>query len=238
MQQIVLVRDETKGGKQAMRKALLMVICFLVGFIAAQAIKFPQPQKQTVKAKVVRVIDGDTFEAQVENKGKVTVRVIGYDAPEPNQPFGETAKKFMKAFLEGREVLLEQDVQQTDKYGRMLAHVWVERVLVSEIALLSGLGLEMTVPPNVQYVDFLRQAQEYGRGIGLGIWAQTAPSPKQTVTPTTVTTVGYVGNARSMIFHRPDCQWAQLISPRNRVVLKSREEAIAKGFRPCKVCQP
>jgi len=48
----------------------------------------------------------------------------------------------------------------------------------------------------------------------------------------------YIGNKNSKKFHRPDCQWAQKIAPYNRVIFKSRDEAIRAGYVPCKVCRP
>lgn len=221
-----------------MQRALLALTCFAVGFVVAQAVKFPQPQKQTVKATIVRVIDGDTFEVQFADKSKATVRVIGYDAPEKEQPFSDTATKFLKAFLEGRQVSLEPDVQVTDRYGRRLYHVWIDNVLLSEVMLLAGLGLQMTIPPNVQYADYLNRVQEQARSVGLGVWSLTvSPQPKQTVMPVQPM-VTYIGNARTKKFHRPDCVWAQQISPSNRVQFRSRDEAIRQGYQPCKVCNP
>ena len=144
---------------------------FLLGFLFAQA-NFPQPQGQLVKATVIRVIDGDTFEVRIGQGSPVRVRVIGYDAPERDEPFGDTATKFLKALLEGRDVLLEGDVQAFDKYGRRLYHVWLQQTLLSELMLLTGLGRQMTIPPNVRHVEFLTQAQKQGREIGLGIWGK------------------------------------------------------------------
>ncbi|WP_435374065.1 Ada metal-binding domain-containing protein [Desulfofundulus salinus] len=48
----------------------------------------------------------------------------------------------------------------------------------------------------------------------------------------------YIGNKNSKKFHRPDCRWAAEIAPHNRVEFKSREEAVAAGYVPCKVCRP
>jgi len=144
---------------------------FLLGFLFAQA-NFPQPQGQLVKATVIRVIDGDTFEVRIGQGSPVRVRVIGYDAPERDEPFGDTATKFLKALLEGRDVLLEGDVQAFDKYGRRLYHVWLQQTLLSELMLLTGLGRQMTIPPNVRHVDFLTKAQRLGREIGLGVWGK------------------------------------------------------------------
>lgn len=57
-------------------------------------------------------------------------------------------------------------------------------------------------------------------------------------TPVIPSPTGYIGNARSLKLHRPDCKWAQKTAPQNRVVVESREEAIKQGYQPCKVCQP
>jgi len=144
---------------------------FLLGLLFAQ-VNFPKPEGQLIKATVVRVIDGDTFEVRIGQGSPVRVRVIGYDSPEKDEPFGDTATKFVKALLEGREVLLESDVQALDRYGRRLYHVWLQPTLLSELMLLTGLGQQMTIPPNVKHVDFLTQAQKNGREIGLGIWSK------------------------------------------------------------------
>ena len=144
---------------------------FLFGIVVAQ-VNFPKPEGQLVKATVIRVIDGDTIEVRFGQGSLVRVRVIGYDAPEKDEPFGDKATKFLRALLEGREVLLESDVQPVDRYGRRLYHVWLSQTLLSELMLLTGLARQMTIPPNVRHVDFLTQAQKQGREIGLGIWGK------------------------------------------------------------------
>jgi micrococcal nuclease len=52
------------------------------------------------------------------------------------------------------------------------------------------------------------------------------------------TSAAYVASAIREPFHRPDCKWAQRISPANLQTFKTREEAIKAGHRPCKVCRP
>ena len=153
-----------------MMRWVALLTGFLLGFVVAQA-NFPKPEGQLVKATVIRVIDGDTFEVHIQGS-PVRVRVIGYDSPERDAPFGDTATKFLKALIEGREVLLESDVQPVDRYGRRLYHVWLPQTLLSELMLLTGLGRQLTIPPNVRHVEFLTQAQKQGREIGLGLWGK------------------------------------------------------------------
>jgi len=70
---------------------------------------------------VERVIDGDTLKL---TNGK-EVQLIGIKAPE-DEEMGQEATEFVKSLgLEGKEVRLEFDVQKRDKYGRLLAFVYV-----------------------------------------------------------------------------------------------------------------
>ncbi len=48
----------------------------------------------------------------------------------------------------------------------------------------------------------------------------------------------YIGNNRTMKFHRPECKWAASISESNRIIFKTREEALNAYFIPCGSCNP
>ena len=83
-----------------------------------------------VKATITSVSDGDTVTAQVGSQS-YKVRMIGVDTPEtvhPTKPvsfYGKEASDFSKAMLNGREVYLEKDVSETDRYQRALRYVWL-----------------------------------------------------------------------------------------------------------------
>ena len=51
-------------------------------------------------------------------------------------------------------------------------------------------------------------------------------------------TSSYIGNKKSMKFHYPECEGVEKMSPKNKVPLASREDAIALGYRPCGLCKP
>jgi len=154
---------------------LAVALSFTAGFLSGQlSEKFPQlPERGLLKATVVRVIDGDTLTVLVEGEKKpITVRAIGFDAPEKGQPFSDAATKFLKALVEGRKVLLEADVQTTDRYGRALYHVWLEPTLLGEVMILAGLATQLTIPPNVKYAEWFSRSQRIAREVGLGIWGK------------------------------------------------------------------
>ena len=84
----------------------------------------------TELALVAVVVDGDTLRLADSR----TVRVLGLDTPETNnpamdgpQPLGAEAAERMRQLVAGGEVRLEPDVTDRDRYGRILRHVWVGR---------------------------------------------------------------------------------------------------------------
>jgi micrococcal nuclease len=147
--------------------------------------------KGATPCKVVRVIDGDTFTCTLKDGEEIKVRLIGVDTPESrvNQKLerdvqksglqreeilrmGKIAAEFTKRLLpEGEIVYLEQDVQKTDKYGRVLAYVWLkDGRMLNEVLVREGMAQVYTIPPNVKYQDVLLKAQRQAREEGKGFW--------------------------------------------------------------------
>ena len=48
----------------------------------------------------------------------------------------------------------------------------------------------------------------------------------------------FYGSVKSNKYHYPSCVWAQRINPSNLVVFTGAEQAVKKGYVPCKVCKP
>ncbi len=77
------------------------------------------------------VIDGDTIIVIIDGK-KEKVRLIGVDAPEKDgpytkkEPFSGEASAFTKKMTEGKYVELKYDREKRDKYGRLLAYIYLE----------------------------------------------------------------------------------------------------------------
>jgi hypothetical protein len=62
--------------------------------------------------------------------------------------------------LEGATTMvLECDVERRDRYGRMLAYVWVDGQMVNWALVRQGWAVVLTYPPNVKYVDWFTEAQ-------------------------------------------------------------------------------
>lgn len=140
---------------------------------------FQNDASQTIESesfRVARVIDGDTF---VLAGSKERVRLIGADTPEtvkpnwPVEPWGPEATAFTKQFLSGGEVRLEFDGPRRDKYGRMLAFVWVGDRMLNEELIRAGLAwAELRYPFSADKKDRFRHAEAEARAASRGIWSE------------------------------------------------------------------
>jgi len=136
------------------------------------------------KIKVLRVIDGDTIKIE----GDKVVRYIGIDTPEtvhpskPVQCYGKEASDKNRELVEGKEVTLEKDVSETDKYGRLLRYIWVGDTFVNEYLVREGFANSSTYPPDVKYQDRFLEAQRQAREEKKGLWGDICNSSQQVQT--------------------------------------------------------
>lgn len=135
---------------------------------------------------VKRVIDGDTI--QLENGEKV--RLIGIDTPEVHESdklyrdsqrtkedvrtikeLGRRAWEFTRKLVEAKRVSLEFDVEKRDKYGRLLAYVYLkDGTFVNAEIVKQGYASLMTIPPNVKYEDIFLKLYQEARLNRNGLW--------------------------------------------------------------------
>jgi micrococcal nuclease len=138
------------------------------------------PAGRSLGATVTRVVDGDTIEVAFGGETE-DVRYIGIDTPEsvaPDQPvecFGRRASALNARLVEGADVRLVFDAERRDRYGRLLAYVYVGDELVNAELVRRGLARTLTIPPNTRHADrFARLAQAAGNA-GRGLWGACGP---------------------------------------------------------------
>jgi micrococcal nuclease len=142
----------------------------------------------------MRIIDGDTLKMDVEGIGVTSVRLIGIDTPESRKnkrtllqaqrnqttqeaiiSMGKKATLHMKSLVKRGDILiLECDVQQTDKYGRLLAYAWYAwtdtNIMLNLEMVKDGYASLLTIPPNVKYKNDFRKAYTEAREAKKGLW--------------------------------------------------------------------
>jgi micrococcal nuclease len=160
-------------------------------------------EPELVPVKVIEVIDGDTIRVDLAGQ-VVAVRLIGVDTPEtvdPRQPvmcYGQEASAFTREQIAraNNQVLLEKDVSETDRYGRLLRYVWLDhpdgRRMLNYELVSQGYAQVVTYPPDVRYADWFLQAQREARAQNRGLWgacgafgvpAETPAQPAPTQPP-------------------------------------------------------
>jgi micrococcal nuclease len=131
---------------------------------------------------VVGVIDGDTVDVQLEDGQVYRVRYIGMDTPEQGELFYNESTAKNSELVAWQEVILIQDVSETDQYDRLLRYVIVGDTFVNYELVREGFAQPATFPPDVACVDVFKAAQENARKDEIGLWAPT-PTPYPTSLP-------------------------------------------------------
>jgi micrococcal nuclease len=157
--------------------------------LAAAALLAAAPPPSALRGRVVRVSDGDTVTVAFGDR-RERVRLIGVDSPELHdspkldrdaarsgrsrsdiQADGARARDFTRSRLLGRTVALERDVEVRDRYGRLLAYVWLEDGTLFNVELVrEGWARTFTKPPNVRHAEALLRAQRAARAQRRGLW--------------------------------------------------------------------
>lgn len=263
MTRIALDLVKNKMQKSSILKVLLLILVLgllIAGFstlnkpvninlpIPSPSQPTPNPQAQTDTYKVIRVIDGDTIEVQKNNKA-VKVRYIGIDTPETDECFGKESAGENKRLVLNKDIRLETDVQELDKYNRLLAYVYVNDLFVNEELIKKGFAKVATFPPNVKYADKFIAAQKEAREQEKGLWKkEVCANPQnnglqiqqQQVLPANSECLikGNINASGEKIFHMPGQKYYE----KTKVEESERErwfctenEAIEAGWRKSKI---
>lgn len=124
---------------------------------------------ETTGEIVSRVIDGDTLELA----GGQKVRLKGINTPENSEWLDVEATRFVKGMVENKSVEIES--HGFDKYGRMLAYIFIDRKNLNSEILEKGFGTLYYYEKDLHY-DELKQAEEFARLNRLGIWKKSSNS--------------------------------------------------------------
>jgi len=190
------------------------------------------PEGPPREALVTHVIDGDTAVLA----GGAKVRFLGIDAPEmekdgrPADFLAHQSKAYVARLIEGKTVRLEYDRERYDRYGRLLAYLFLpDGVLVNAAVVRQGLARVYVHPPNERHQEALLAAQREAMAAGRGLWQQPAGRQDEAY---------YLGNKTSRRLHRPGCPMAAKMAPANRVRFTSPKDAYLQGYSPCRSCKP
>ena len=126
-------------------------------------------------ATVVRVVDGDTIVVRKDGQEE-TVRLLNIDTPETKHPnkavqcLGPEATQALETILRpGDDVVLRYDLERTDRYGRTLAGVFEDEMLVNAEIARQGLGVPVVFEPNRRFYPEVLAAWNEAEGEQAGL---------------------------------------------------------------------
>lgn len=155
------------------------IVFILIFVVLAAVFHFYNERQQVTEpdtgmVRVLEVVDGDTI--VIDDGMKNRVRYLGIDTPElawpdsPGDPLGAEAKEYNRRLVGGKNVRLEFDEEKYDVYGRLLAYVYVDDVLVSEEMLRAGFATPLIIEPNKRHEGLLMEAAAEARQKRKGVW--------------------------------------------------------------------
>jgi micrococcal nuclease len=167
-------------------KIKLLLTSLFVSFFVAMGLGLE-------KARLVRIIDGDTIKVMYEGRQE-SVRLLGIDTPESRENArmikqckaegvnkdlilkqGKIASDFVQNALCGNEyVWLEFDKEKRDKYKRLLAYVYVQdnsdkKYMLNYILLKEGYAKTLFYG-RLKHQPLFIEAQRYAKSLRLGFW--------------------------------------------------------------------
>jgi len=199
------VRNTARSNPACFLKKALFTGAFFVGAVlstSSAAIAACQLQQAGEPRLVTYVVDGDTvhltsrpdLSGPNQNPRVEKVRFIGINTPElarksrPTEPLATQARQFVieALYKNTNRLILQQDQEPTDRYGRTLAHVWLDPDhSLSEALLENGLASLMVIPPNTLNLNCYHAAEQRARQARRGIWQLPGFTPiaAKNVTP-------------------------------------------------------
>ena len=171
--------------KLAVNFYFLLFICFSIILLVGCQPKVSKSKPIEQQVKITGVSSGNTLNViGIDSQTNLNsqVRLIGVDAPARRQrPWGEQSSRRLWELVGNKLVKLEFDVAQTDKFGRTLAYVWQDDILLNEQLVKEGHALFVPRSPNHKHDLRLERAQQFARLMGKGIWN---PDKPMRLTPT------------------------------------------------------
>ncbi len=188
----------------------------------------PEPEYATI----TRVIDGDTLEIDTGER----VRLVCIDAPERGEKGYSEAKEFLEDLVLNKEVKLQRDITDKDKYDRLLRYIYTkEGTFVDELMVLEGHAQAYVYEPDTRLCPQIIEAENIAKKKDKGIWPYKTGDPcldlgcpKGTI---------YVGSINSDKYHDCDCRHAKNIAEKNLNCFISRDDAKRQDYVGCKKCR-
>ena len=127
----------------------------------------------TYRGTITHIVDGDTLDVRLASGRTERIRLIGIDTPERGECYATKATERARLLAMSKPVVLRGDATQDtrDRYGRLLAYVWIPGGKDLGYQLIAGGFAKVYVYRNpFQRLSAYRNAEAGARGATGGQW--------------------------------------------------------------------
>ena len=154
----------------------LLASCGVVGYKIVKIKNYGGAEENL--HKVLKVIDGDTFEiAGDDGADNVSVRILNISAPDRGECYFKESGKALRKLIKGKKVRLEKDVSGVDDFGRLARHVFLpsgtekgDNILVGKYMVVNGFAKAIPTPPDFRYKTHYASVENNAIENDLGVW--------------------------------------------------------------------
>jgi endonuclease YncB( thermonuclease family) len=173
--------DAIGGGSEAgLQRARTVLRWAIVGALAVALALFYvlSASAEELTGKVVRVADGDTITVLDSGNKQHKIRLMGIDAPEKGQAFGNKSRDSLASMVAGRNVTVEW--HKRDRYGRLVGQVFADSHDVGLVQIERGMAWHYKAYEREQRPEHAQAyagAEVESKAARRGLWADPKPMP-------------------------------------------------------------
>lgn len=130
------------------------------------------PSGPSLAIKVDQVNDGDSLWAS-SDEGDLEIRLLGLNAPEGDECFGDVARSRLEQLLDARDVAVSPWPAETDDFGRTLSFLIADGVFVNHALIVGGHAVARDQSGH-GYDEEFEEAEGFASDNRLGLWAADA----------------------------------------------------------------
>ncbi|MDG1453148.1 MAG: thermonuclease family protein [Methylophilaceae bacterium] len=131
-----------------------------------------------ITGRVVAITDGDSIRILDSNNNQFKIRLIGIDAPEKKQAFGNVSKQSLSELVSGK--IVNVNYSKRGRYGRIVGKVLLDNKDINLEQVKRGLAWHYKQYEREQDVAdraLYTQGEHIAQKANLGLWNDKNPVP-------------------------------------------------------------
>ena len=142
-----------------------MILLYSLMLLSCSAKDTTIEKDNSINGKVIKIVDGDTFDILIDDKTTIRVRMNGIDCPERKQDYYQVCKDALAEYIFGKDVKLV--THGKDRYTRTIADVFYNKQNVNLAMIKKGYAWHYK---KYSSDPVMAKAEQDARAAKLGLW--------------------------------------------------------------------